>query len=137
MPISKLSRLLIPVNSKRRDTFNELSPGFISFCCFFSGVGSQPDQVIVVSPHEEKIENDHQPLTTSTVESFFPSPPPSPYSNPGSPFAFAKMSVDGKISPLHPPRKEELSLKYSVQSDPDNPLKQNLRNSPKDTENER
>ena len=106
-------------------------------CCFSLGVGSQPDQVIVVSPHEEKIENDRQPLTTSAVDSFFPSPPPSPLSNPGSPFAFAKMSVDGKNSHLHPLWKEELGLKHtsnSVASNQDTPPKQNHRKPPKDTQ---
>lgn len=63
------------------------------------GASSLPDEVIVVSPHEEI-----QPLNISTEGSFFPSPPPSPRFNPSSPLERILVSPRRKRSPPHPTR---------------------------------
>lgn len=79
------------------------------FCLL--GAGLWPGEVVVVSPHVKTKKKDCQPLDTNSAASFFPSPPPSPLSSPGSPFRFAKM-CDGRSSPRQPPPTENLGLKY-------------------------
>lgn len=55
----------------------------IAINCFCSvGASSKPDKVIVVSPRK------------ANQTSFFPSPPPSPVSNPSTPFMFKSASIN-------------------------------------------
>lgn len=97
--------------------------------------------MIVVSPHET-----NQPLNISTQDSFFPSPPPSPVSNPSSPLETTSVSINGKRSPPHHPRDDNLSspmqhgliepVSYtkSVPGKSYSSLKQNNGHSPKDSQ---
>ena len=110
-----------------------ISIDLVSFCCFsLLGTGLRPGEVVVVSPHVRRIEKDCQPLDTNSVASFFPSPPPSPLSSPGSPFRFTKM-CDGKSSHRQPPPTENLGLKNPSWRKPV-PIKQNSSNLAADTE---
>lgn len=95
-----------------------------SFCCFSLGVSSQPDEVIVVSPYK----NNDQPLNTNTQDSFFPSPPPSPLSNPRSPLKPTVVSLNSKLG------LESASYTKSVSKRRDSRLKQNNKNPAIDTQ---
>ena len=103
-------------------------------CDWFSlGTSSQPDEIIVVSPHKD----DNQPLNASTQDSIFPSPPPSPFSKPSSPWTPVSMSLSGKRSSRCPPQDKRSSYTKSVSNVGDNPLKQNNVNLALDTEQEK
>ena len=65
--------------------------------CFFSSAGASSNEVIVVSPRK------------ASQPSFFPSPPPSPVSNPSSPFAVTSAPINEKCTPPHQLCGERLS----------------------------
>ncbi|KAL9985994.1 hypothetical protein ACROYT_G000047 [Oculina patagonica] len=96
------------------------------------GASSQPDEVIVVSSHEI-----NQPLNINTQDSFFPSPPPSPVSNPGSPLETALVSInepsqENLSSPMQHGLLEPASYTKSVPKQSNSPLEQNNGDSLKD-----
>lgn len=85
--------------------------------------------MIVVSPHET-----NQPLIISTQDSFFPSPPPSPVSNPSSPLESTLVSIneppeENLSSPMQHGATKPVSYTETVPKQSNSPLKQNNGNS--------
>ena len=75
----------------------ENDPMLRAVLCFFSSAGANSNEVIVVSPRK------------ASQPSFFPSPPPSPVSNPSSPFAVTSAPINEKCTPPHQLCGEKLS----------------------------
>lgn len=95
--------------------------------------------MVVVSPHKA-----NQTLNVST--SFFPSPPPSPVSNPSSPLKVTSAPINEKRTPPHQPCDKKLSFhkehglvepvsyKTSISKQHNSPLDQNNGDSLRDTQ---
>jgi len=100
------------------------------FMFFFSSGAYAPPRVIAVSPHQKQKGKKNHPLDTSIMETVFPSPPPSPLSNPTRSIQHTPFSFD-EISHLSHKRKsddhtnEVAVKKYAPTQSRDIPLPQN------------
>lgn len=111
---------------------------FIHATIFFSsGAGAYP-LVKVVSPQQKQKGKKNHPLDTSTVGTVFPSPPPSPLSNPTRPIQLTQLPFDEISSYLSPhKRKSDRTSGVAVKThaliqDRDTPLPQNEGNLARD-----
>lgn len=104
---------------------------------FFSSGAYAPPRVIAVSPQQKQKGKKNHPLDTSIVETVFPSPPPSPLSNPTrsiqhTPFSFDEISHLSHKRISHDHTNEVAVKKYAPIQGRDIPLPQNEGNLARD-----